>query len=901
MTSLRVLLESFDGVFDTGSGICMNHAVFRNNMKTKFVLLSFAAFILAINCQEVEEEYEIFSQPLISEGEIYNQTMFEMEEDHERLCGKEGRLLKERGSYLVQCSQDSECLPPSQCNLGTGYCCMMALHQEPPPVGCPMGTRALRNSSGIELTCNPSDPNACPGGAMCYTDSLTQQRRCCGADPGQGCPSGSRIILNAMDDTPLLCTPGRTTCPRSGMCQWSHLIDRYQCCEPDNGCPKHQYPLKSAVGSSLKCSLGGPPCPGGASCRFNFWTSEYQCCRTDTADLCPTGQVPFLTESDSTPRSCKKDSQCPNGYHCSDNNVCCALPGSCPNTYSPMKDSFGRFTACSTRFGDTCPKGSTCLRSTIVSQSLCCAQVEHKCPDSALPYPNALNPQSCSFSNQWDCAEGQCMRSLTTGSPICCRSQFHKKPNPPSHCPSGWILPNNTPIYCSPNTFETTCPGYSSCLRSNLLQQHFICCLPAGQSPVLTSQGSNQICSTPGQQGACPFNSLCLGSSNSPNVYICCYSQGANVNPICPNNAIAQSSLTLSYVSCSIFTASCDPGYSCERASNDFNTMLCCSTSTNNAATCPNQQTLYLELGRPRYCLPSQPSACPSGYTCQLSVGTTGTYVCCTTPVAPTCPAQFTPSLDSRGASIFCSPAQPAGCPSGSVCLQANNDNSLFLCCRSASSPRVCPNNQNALLTPSASVETCSGPGSSCSRTGYTCVFSTVLAQYICCGNEQTNAGCANGYETFVQTSGQTFTCTPSSPTQCPFGYQCLISTVANVYVCCLPPIGTTTVFPTRPTDFLQCPTGWNPHRNAIDAQPRTCSSPRDTSCPVGYSCTPSSFSGVFICCRLATTMGCPIGTPFLLNNQPRLCSRNRANQCPRGYSCEQSTSPTITICCSTR
>uniref|UniRef100_A0A1I7XEA1 EB domain-containing protein n=1 Tax=Heterorhabditis bacteriophora TaxID=37862 RepID=A0A1I7XEA1_HETBA len=83
------------------------------------------------------------------------------------------------------------------------------------------------------------------------------------------------------------------------------------------------------------------------------------------------------------------------------------------------------------------------------------------------------------------------------------------------------------------------------------------------------------------------------------------------------------------------------------------------------------------------------------------------------------------------------------------------------------------------------------------------------------------------------------------------------------------------------------CPSGWNPYRNEVNGQMELCSGPLDTSCPTGYSCTPSSFIGRFVCCRLASVLQCTRGQTLLANSQPR----SRSNQCPRGYSCEQSTS----------
>ncbi|GMR36605.1 hypothetical protein PMAYCL1PPCAC_06800, partial [Pristionchus mayeri] len=257
------------------------------------------------------------------------------------------------------------------------------------------------------------------------------------------------------------------------------------------------------------------------------------------------------------------------------------------------------------------------------------------------------------------------------------------------------------------------------------------------------------------------------------------------------------------------------------------------------------------------------------------------------------CPSSFTPSLDSQGSTIFCSPTEPAGCPGGSVCLQTPQSSSLFLCCRSTISPPICPNNQNALLTSSGDYETCTGPGSPCSRTGYSCQFSSVLAQWACCGMDSTAAKCADGSETYQQVAGQTYTCSLLSfPSSCPSGFTCAPSSLSGTSVCC------------RGKTNTACAQGWNPYTNEVTKETRSCSGVTDESCPSGYSCTPtttsSSSSSSFLCCRLADSPRCASSSTYLLNSQPRLCSSSKLNQCPVGYQCQSSTVPSISICCST-
>uniref|UniRef100_A0A183F834 EB domain-containing protein n=1 Tax=Heligmosomoides polygyrus TaxID=6339 RepID=A0A183F834_HELPZ len=246
--------------------------------------------------------------------------------------------------------------------------------------------------------------------------------------------------------------------------------------------------------------------------------------------------------------------------------------------------------------------------------------------------------------------------------------------------------------------------------------------------------------------------------------------------------------------------------------------------------TCPSPSTclFFQERGRPVYCSASQPQLCPSNYVCQAAVGSPGTFVCCSSGSSSslTCPARYSPSLDPNGNQIFCSPTSSVDCPGGSSCLQSTQTAAVYLCCRDDSSARVCPNNQNAFITPGGTVETCNAPGAPCSHAGYTCQLSTPLAQYVCCGNDPAPAYCADGRSTYEQIAGQTYACNPLQfPSSCPVGYQCAQSTVAGTSVCCAIGFGP---IPTLAPSRDQCPAGWSSYRNDVDLRPRNCSGPFD-------------------------------------------------------------------------
>ncbi|CAJ0955896.1 unnamed protein product, partial [Mesorhabditis belari] len=634
-------------------------------------------------------------------------------------------------------------------------------------------------------------------------------------------------------------------------------------------------------------------------------------------NLCPAGLVPFLEDKRGIPRSCNDNS----------------FEYACPMRDAKPWPAADRPKMCTLADLSTCPNSAQCMPSSVAGTTICCErslsevrsfsaigtepskdEKEESCPPGWTPY----NQEKiiCSPSKASPCpGKSACLRAASTQTQhICCSPGSVTVPFFGDRCPvnrSRIELINGAPRRCS--AYSPECSDGYTCQLS-YLRKHMLCCSttvraqqPAqlqftcpqiGQTPVVSQQGNNVFCSNAGQRDVCPINSLCVSAANSQGLLICCFSSPTNVQPICPNNGQPQPSLGGSFVACDITNPICNTGFTCVRASNDFQTTLCCAPGTNpSSPICPNQQTVQLTNGQPTFCNPSIISGCSTGFTCTQAANMAGTFICCSAAGISTCPANFSPSLDNLGNQIFCTPTNTAGCPGGSQCLQSPNNPAFFLCCRSTIAPRVCPNGQSALLGPNGNLVSCTGPGAPCSQPNYICTLSPVLAQYYCCGVSTQVAVCADGRETYQQISGSTYSCSPLQvPTGCPIGYDCAQSSVLGTYVCCRTIV--TTISPLN-----QCPSGWNGYRNEVTGESRMCTGPFDMSCPTGYSCTPTtnSFLGgtsSFACCRLATTLRCITGQPLLMNNQPRLCSSQRLNQCPPSYTCQQSTVPSITICC---
>ncbi|KAK6056177.1 hypothetical protein COOONC_06320 [Cooperia oncophora] len=326
----------------------------------------------------------------------------------------------------------------------------------------------------------------------------------------------------------------------------------------------------------------------------------------------------------------------------------------------------------------------------------------------------------------------------------------------------------------------------------------------------------------------------------------------SRINPVCPNNGVPQSS-PAGYKSCTMNTFNdCDPGFSCVQAVNDFSVQLCCSTGSSAEPVCPNQRFLLKERGRPVYCSASQPQLCPVNYPCESAVGAPGTYVCCSALSTISCPARYSPKLDTNG--------------------------------------------NKALLLPRTEV-----------KAGYTCQYSANLTQYVCCASESTTLNCADGRNVYEQIAGETYMCNPQQvPSSCPVGYECAPSTLPGTNVCCAKNADPPVTLAPLPSN-TECPAGWDPYRSGIDGKEKSCNGAFDTTnqpnqCPRGYSCDQSIVPSIAVCCSSAASperLLCPNGgTPSLLNGFIRSCPvEGQTEGCPNGNKCERATTGML-VCC---
>uniref|UniRef100_A0A158R573 CC domain-containing protein n=1 Tax=Syphacia muris TaxID=451379 RepID=A0A158R573_9BILA len=677
-------------------------------------------------------------------------------------------------------------------------------------------------------------------------------------------------------------TGNKRLCAVSADCPIGYYCNRQSgtCCGEPGECPNGFRIATNFEGYILTCSLSERnECPLNSSCHPSTTVSQHLCCVKEQQYRCPGNATPY-----------------PNGYH----PLKCSLNSSinpCPSLTRCLPSGTDNDGICCTvrrhqQMRNGCPAGWIYFGKTI---KYCNPATQTSCSGMSSCLPSVYAPQQFICCIPVSITNNNIFGSASSVSLTCSNSQLNPE-----------IMANGQARPCS--LINPICsPGYV-CQPSAQTSQ-MICCTAATsaayscplptQAPALSGT-SNVFCSSLGTNSACPSGATCQLAAQQTAIFICCYG-AAVIIPQCPSGTTNQQG-PLGYVVCDITSTvqQCQTGYLCTRAANDNSRAICCAGQTNTVAACPNQQTLFTSNGSPRYCSPNILSLCPDGYVCTAAVNLPGTYICCSGSTSNGCPVNFTPSLSSTGSEIFCTPTDPNSCPSGSVCLESQlaAGSGQYLCCRSSQAPRVCPNNQNALVGDDGQVVRCTGPGAPCSEVNFTCQYSSTLGNWVCCGQGQSRILCADGRDTYYQVEGQTYLCMPFSvPTGCPINYDCSPSTVPSTYVCCRQQLLTSTV--PSVTVNPSCPTGWNPYRNELDGSNRYCQNAIDMNCPTGFSCTQSTQQGLYLCCRLATSLRCASGQATLLvNGQPRLCHNLRRNACPSGYSCRLSNIVNVYICC---
>ncbi|KAL3098139.1 hypothetical protein niasHS_001975 [Heterodera schachtii] len=833
---------------------------------------------------------------------------------------------------FTHCDHDMDCPQAFRCHNTQQICCG-------PPGQCPRDAEhPLRDEHGNVVLCLLTRPEVCPDESKCretvnaISGAPTGQRVCCGMLTSYECTVADGTPFPSREYPQICELDNPVECPQDTICQASNMPGVSICCsgaEEDSEeqqqralCPKG-WNAPDQLNIFCHPTIRGS-CPSSAACLLSPVSQQFVCCE------------PGATTDDNDNEDLLR-------HHLRHGR-----------RHRARHRDHGRQSARS-----------------VSMRSLSCPS-----PDDRIELVGNGNPRHCTIDGRVPCGDGficeQSMENPRIG--VCCSAQ--RTPNrlifqqaqqrqlPPvsrgradsyggdysdnddygnnrggGERPS----PSSSPLLELPAPRRT--PSSSSSSRSSNRDEPTYRCPSGSQVPVLRN-GQNVFCDLGAQR--CPSGSSCVSALNAFGMMICCRNARQSL-PLCPVGMQPEPS-AIGYVPCDLLApGQCSEGYQCVHSRDDPEMNICCSRLRNQppsaaaAPICPNQQILLRDGSSPRYCSPRQGiSACPNGYQCDESIGQPNVFVCCSIPSLAMCPQGFVSSLDVRTQSpIRCSPMDVSMCPAEAQCLQATNRASEFLCCESTEPGRVCPvPGQAALLKPNGRPEECTGPGSPCSKSSYTCQLSNVLNRYVCCGTPAAVVLCADGRETYQQEPGRVVQCNPITwPSECPAGYECALSNRPDVHVCCrrmtvppnpnvplpntdLPPplqteqpIESITFRP--PVDELTCPVGWSAYEDQRGAH-HFCQDALDMTCPHGFSCAQSSVSGIFMCCRLASTIQCPHEySTLMVNNNPRLCSltvmrrsttagsgqssattANTLHACPTGYTCMQSSVPAVYVCC---
>ncbi|WKY15676.1 hypothetical protein Q1695_000847 [Nippostrongylus brasiliensis] len=214
-------------------------------------------------------------------------------------------------------------------------------------------------------------------------------------------------------------------------------------------------------------------------------------------------------------------------------------------------------------------------------------------------------------------------------------------------------------------------------------------------------------------------------------------------------------------VICNPSISSCPDGYVC-RMYERTGTSYCCqgSSPSSSSAMCSQGYVTYLESsGKPRSCVLSSPSSCPTGFGCTLVAGTTTR--CCGKDLG--CPHNSAALLNPNTASMVeCSPSISTSCQQGFSCVRSSLLKKFICCSATSDNAEMCPDGETPLPSPSMCSRSNSCP------TGYSC------QQGKCCPSV---AVCPAG----SPLSDDVKSCDEGN--HCKDGYECV--TTGSAHYCC--------------------------------------------------------------------------------------------------------------------
>uniref|UniRef100_A0A914UM15 BPTI/Kunitz inhibitor domain-containing protein n=1 Tax=Plectus sambesii TaxID=2011161 RepID=A0A914UM15_9BILA len=681
----------------------------------------------------------------------------------------------------------------------------------------------------------------------------------------QRCKSNSDCPLShsCKTDKNVCCPTPQTVCTeplRVGDCTDS--VQRYwfnaatRACEVFDytGCQGNDNRFKSLLDCQTFCKNINPEpnCPQGQAYRDSAG-KYFQCAGSASSFVCP---INYECYYDGFLYGC-----CPiQSYTCSlqsDSGVVCGAGSSFRYFFNPQTRECQNFQFLG------CDGNSNNFPSLSDCEEYCGVG---GCPNGGSPYRTPTG-QTATCSASVSCPTTHECAIITSGTNAvnrCCPTKAYICALPPQ---TGTMCGSSTQLryYFNIVTQQCTSFSYNGC-NGNMnnfatLTECNDFCFSSGKNP--SSQVPTQ-CTLSATVNVCPLGFTC--QSDIPNAFqgYCC-----SVSPVCPNKANFYVDLTTKMpVPCAAGGFSqCPTGFTCQPQQGRPIAYCCAGTITGVSDGCPPNQYVYMNNGEIAACDPFNPpnSPCPSDYSCQWSLSNQR-YQCC-------------------GSNPITLPTQSDGCPDSQVSLLDYNTKKPRLC--TASAPNACPN-------------------------GYFCQFSSVNAQFQCCG---ISAACRAD-----QVSIAGICLDRSNPNQpCVNPAQCLGGSTCTNGVCLCPP-----------STFLAgniCKQGraaGGGIGGGIGGGVGGCASNQifvngqclntaeigqacvttaqclgQSQCISGFcECTPGQIVQDNVCIvGLPTQNVCDVGSqPFLMNGVPQICT---GAGCPTGYSCQYSRSARNYYCCS--